>query len=97
MMWRTNVCGGRVYFQIRKNKDCLGATAYTNKDLKKLRVRAGLNRQFSFHSARYSWAVRALQTGMRIEYASLFASVKNTEVYTNLDCELDRAMEIFNE
>ena len=77
------------------------ATAYTNKDLKKLRVRAGLNKHISFHSARHSWAVRALQKGMRIEYVSRLmghASVKNTEIYAKiLDSELDKAMEIFNE
>ncbi|HEY6438265.1 MAG TPA: tyrosine-type recombinase/integrase, partial [Ignavibacteriaceae bacterium] len=77
------------------------ATAYTNKDLKKLRVRAGLNRHFSFHSARHSCAVTALQKGMRIEYVSRLmghASVKNTEIYAKiLDCELDKAMEIFSE
>ena len=153
MRWR-NVTGDRLYFQIRKNRDCLGiklppkahaiiefyrdmaqsknsqtqldpdafifpllhvapketdrmkihkaissATAYTNKDLKKIRVRAGLHQHISFHSARHSWAVRALQKGMRIEYVSRLmghASVKNTEVYAKiLDRELDKAMEIF--
>lgn len=77
------------------------ATAYTNKDLKKLRVRAGLNKHISFHTARHSWAVRALQKGMRIEYVSRLmghASVKNTEMYAKiLDCELDKAMDIFNQ
>jgi integrase len=151
MRWK-NVSGDRLYFQIRKNKDCLGikmppkafkivefyrnmaqsknsqtqldpnafifpllhvvpsetdrtkihkaissATAYTNKDLKKLR----LNKHISFHNARQSWAVRALQKGMRIEYVSRLmghASVKNTEIYAKiLDSELDKAMEIFSE
>ena len=76
------------------------ATAYKNKDLKKLRVRAGLNKHISFHTARHSWAVRALQKSMRIEYVSQLmghSSVKNTEIYAKiLDCELDKAMEIFN-
>lgn len=76
------------------------ATAYTNKDLKKLRIRAGLSKHISFHTARHSWAVRALQKGMRIEYVSRLmghASVKNTEMYAKiLDSELDKAMEIFN-
>lgn len=155
MPWR-NVSGDRLYFQIRKIKECLGiklppkaqnivglyrnmaqkkncqtqlnpgafifpllrlepsetdrkkihnaissATAYTNKDLKKLRIRAGLNKHISFHTARHSWAVRALQKGMRIEHVSPVmghSSVKNTEIYAKiLDCELDKAMEIFNE
>lgn len=154
MRWR-NAAGDRLYFQIRKNGECLGirmppkaleilnfyrnlaqkkncqtelnpdafifpllhieptetdkrkihnaissATAYTNKDLKKLRIRAKLNKHISFHTARHSWAVRALQKGMRIEYVSRLmghASVKNTEMYAKiLDTELDKAMEIFN-
>jgi len=154
MRWK-NVSGDRLYFQIRKNGECLGirmppkalgildfyrnlkqkkncqtelnpdafifpllriepaetdrrkihnaissATAYTNKDLKKLQIRVGLNKHISFHTARHSWAVRALQKGMRIEYVSRLmghASVKNTEMYAKiLDTELDKAMEIFN-
>lgn len=75
--------------------------SYTNKDLKKLRVRAGLDKHISFHSSRHTWAMRALQKGMRIEYVSRLmghASVKNTEIYAKiLDSELDKAMEIFNE
>ena len=62
---------------------------------------AGIDKKFSFHSARHSWAVRALQKGMRIEYVSKLmrhASVKQTEVYAQiLNEELDKAMEIFNE
>jgi integrase len=77
------------------------AVAYTNKDLRKLRLMAGIDKKFSFHSARHSWAVRALQKGMRIEYVSKLmghASVKQTEVYAQiLNEELDKAMEIFNE
>lgn len=76
------------------------ATAYTNKDLEKLRIRAGLDKHITFHTARHSWAVRALQKGMRIEYVSRLmghASVKNTEMHAKiLDSELDKAMEIFN-
>lgn len=76
------------------------ATAYTNKDLKKLKDMAGLNKCISFHTALHSWAVRALQKGMRIEYVSKLmghASVKHTEVYAKiLYSELDKAMEIFN-
>lgn len=85
----------------KKNHNAISAaTAYTNKDLKKLKVRARLDKHISFHSARHSWAVRALQKGMRIEYVSRLmghASVKNTEMYAKiLDTELDKAMEIFN-
>jgi site-specific recombinase XerD len=73
-------------------------TAYTNKDLRKLRIGAGLNKHISFHTARHSWAVRAFHKGMRIEYVSRLmghVSVKNAEIYAKiLDCELDKAMEV---
>lgn len=76
------------------------ATAYTNKDLRKLSRLTDINKKISFHSARHSWAVRALQRGMRIEYVSKImghSSVKQTEVYAKiLNEELDKAMEVFN-
>lgn len=76
------------------------ANALANKDLRKLTKLAKITKQISFHTARHSWAVRALQKGMRIEYVSKLmghASVKNTEVYAKvLNEELDKAMEVFN-
>jgi site-specific recombinase XerD len=61
---------------------------------------AGLEKRITFHTARHSWAIRALQRGMRIEYVSKIlghASVKQTEVYARvMNIELDKAMEIFN-
>lgn len=68
--------------------------------MEKLRIRAGLDKHITFHTARHSWAVRALQKGMRIEYVSRLmghASVKNAEMYAKiLDSELDKAMHIFD-
>jgi site-specific recombinase XerD len=59
-----------------------------------------MSNHLSFHTARHSWAVRALQKGMRIEYVSKLmghASVKHTEVYAKiLNAELDKAMDVFN-
>jgi integrase len=76
------------------------ATAYTNKNLSKISALAGIIKHLSFHTARHSWAVRALQKGMRIEYVSKLmghASVKQTEIYAKiLNAELDKAMGIFN-
>lgn len=76
------------------------ATSYTNKDLRKLKDKAGIDKKVSFHTARHSWVVRALQKGMRIEYVSKLmgrASVKHTEGYAKiLNADLDKAMEIFN-
>ena len=76
------------------------ANAYINKDLRKLAKLAGIDKKISFHSARHSWAVRALQRGMRIEYVSKImghASVKQTEVYAQIvNEELDKAMDVLN-
>lgn len=76
------------------------ANAYANKDLRKLTKLAKIDKEISFHTARHSWAIRALQKGMRIEHVSKLmghASVKNTEVYAKIQNEdLDKAMEVFN-
>jgi len=77
------------------------ANAYANKDLRKLTKLAKIDKEISFHTARHSWAIRALQKGMRIEHVSKLmghASVKNTEVYAKIQNEdLDKAMEVFND
>ena len=76
------------------------ATAFTNKSLRKLSSLAKIDKHISFHTARHSWAVRALQKGMRIEYVSKLmghSSVKQTEVYAKIvNMELDKAMMVFN-
>jgi len=76
------------------------ATSYTNKDLRTLTRLAGIDKKITFHTARHSWAIRALQKGMRIEYVSKIlghASVKQTEVYARvMNEELDKAMDVFN-
>ena len=76
------------------------ATAFTNKSLRKLSNLAKIDKHISFHTARHSWAVRALQKGMRIEYVSKLmghSSVKQTEVYAKIvNMELDKAMMVFN-
>lgn len=86
--------------RVKIHKAISSATGYTNRDLKTLQEKAKLTKNITFHTARHSWAVRALQKGMRIEYVSKLmghASVKHTEVYAKvLDTELDKAMEIFN-
>ena len=86
--------------ELRIFKAISSATAYTNKNLRQLIKRAKIDKEISFHTARHSWAVRALQKGMRIEYVSKLmghASVKQTEVYAKiLNMELDKAMSIFD-
>jgi integrase/recombinase XerD len=82
------------------HKAISSATTYVNKNLRLLTKKAKIHKNISFHTARHSWAVRALQKGMRIEYVSKLmghVSVKHTEVYAKiLNEELDKAMEVFN-
>jgi site-specific recombinase XerD len=85
-----------------KRKPWVKTTVFsnTNKDLRKLPSLAGIDKKVTFHTARHSWAIRALQKGMRIEYVSKIlghASVKQTEVYAReIEEELDKAIEVFN-
>jgi len=75
-------------------------TAYANKNLKLIAKKAKLEKNISFHSSRHTWATRALQKGMRIEYVSKLmghGSLKTTMIYTKIvNSELDNAMEVFN-
>ena len=77
------------------------ANAYCNKDLRFLAGKLGVSHTMSFHSARHTWATRALRKGMRIEYVSKImghASIKTTQIYAKIvNSELDKAMEVFDE
>lgn len=77
------------------------ATAYINKDLRKLADLACIDKHIHFHTSRHTWATRALRKGMRIEYVSKLmghASIKTTQVYAKIvNEELDKAMDVFNE
>lgn len=69
------------------HKAISSATTYINKSLRELIKKAKIYKNISFHTARHSWAVKALQKGMRIEYVSKLmghASVKHTEVYAKI-------------
>ncbi len=76
------------------------ATAYTNGDLKDIAKLAKINKNISFHTARHTFATRALQKGMRIEYVSKFLGhkdIRETQIYAKIiNKELDKAIEIFN-
>ena len=75
-------------------------TAYANKNLKTIATKAELTKSISFHSSRHSFATRALQKGMRIEYVSKLlghSTIKTTQIYTKIvNSDLDNAMSIFN-
>jgi len=77
------------------------STAYINKDLKELAKLAKIEAHISMHTSRHTWATRALQKGMRLEYVSKLmghASIKTTQIYAKIvNSELDKAMEVFND
>lgn len=58
-----------------------------------------LEKKITFHSARHSFAVRALRKGMRIEYVSKLmqhSNILTTQIYAQVVSEeLDKAMEVF--
>ena len=77
------------------------ATALCNKNLKIIAKRAKIEKKFTFHSSRHTFATRALRKGIRIEYVSKLlghASIEETQIYAQIiNEELDKAMEVFNE
>jgi integrase len=86
--------------QLELFKAISSATAYTNGDLKDIAKLAKINKNISFHTARHTFATRALQKGMRIEYVSKFLGhkdIRETQIYAKIiNKELDKAIEIFN-
>ncbi len=88
-----------------KNKDELfkaisSATAYINADLKDIVSMVEIKKNISFHTARHTFATRALQKGMRIEYVSKYlghSDIRETQIYAKIiNQDLDKAIEIFN-
>jgi len=77
------------------------ATAQINERLKIIADKAEVEKKISFHTARHTFATRALRKGIRIEYVSKLlghATIKETQVYAKIvDEELDNAMDVFNE
>jgi integrase len=77
------------------------ATAQINERLKIIANKAEVEKKISFHTARHTFATRALRKGIRIEYVSKLlghATIKETQVYAKIvDEELDNAMDVFNE
>ncbi len=77
------------------------ATAQINERLKIIAGKAEVEKKISFHTARHTFATRALRKGIRIEYVSKLlghATIKETQVYAKIvDEELDNAMDVFND
>lgn len=93
---RTNQTSDR----ITMHNSISSASAYINRDLKALALKAKINKSISFHTSRHTWATLALKKGMRMEYVSKLmghAAIKETQVYAKIvNEELDKAMDIFN-
>ena len=77
------------------------ATALMNKNLKVIAKRAGIDKNVSTHTARHTWATRALRKGISIDKVSKIlghTNLKQTQVYAKIvSSELDKAMQVFNE
>lgn len=75
-------------------------TAFYNKHLKVLAEMADIDKPVTSHTARHTFATRALNKGMGIEYVSRLmghTNIKTTQVYAKIvNKDLDRAMEVFN-
>lgn len=74
-------------------------TAKYNKALKSIGKLAKVEKHFSSHDARHSWATRALRKGLDLYQVSALlthASVKQTQVYAKIVSEeLDKAADLF--
>jgi site-specific recombinase XerD len=77
------------------------ATSRINANLKKIATACNIDKNISFHTARHTFATRALRKGMRIEYVSKLmahSDIKITQTYAKIvNDDLDRAMDIFND
>lgn len=71
-----------------------------NEDLRDIVKIAELEKKVTFHTARHTFATRALRKGVRIEYVSKLmghASISTTSIYAQVvNEELDKAMAVFN-
>jgi len=89
------------YTALGLNRAISSATAYLNKNLRKIATLAKIDKRISMGTSRHTWATRALRKGMRIEYVSKLlghVNIRTTQLYTHIvDVELDVAMEIFND
>ena len=82
------------------DKAITSATTLMNKNLKILAKRANIEKNISTHTARHTWATRALRKGISIDKVSKIlghTNIKQTQVYAKIvDSELDKAMLAFN-
>lgn len=83
------------YREIRK------FNSHVNSHLRKLAKKIGVVHTMTIHTARHTWATRALRKGMRIEYVSKLlghSDISTTQPYAHIvNKELDAAMDIFDD
>lgn len=76
------------------------ATAYANDDMKEIAQMVRVEKRVSMHTARHTFATRALIKGIPLPYVSKLlghASLVTTQVYAKvIDTELDKAMKAFS-
>jgi integrase/recombinase XerD len=86
----------KVKFRLKSSQ-----TAYYNKNLKIIADLADIDKTVTTHTARHTWATRALRKGLRMEHVSKLMghqSIKTTQVYAKIvNSDLDKAMESFND
>ena len=83
------------------NKDIILLNNSANKSLKRIGKEIKCPFKITFHTARHTFATRALNKGMRIEHVSKILDHSNisiTQVYAKVvNKELDKAMDILND
>lgn len=76
-------------------------TAFYNRHLKILAEKAEIDKPVTSHTARHTFATRALNKGIGIELVSKLlghTNIKTTQVYTKIiNKDLDRAMSVFED
>ncbi len=82
------------------HKKLITTTSNIDIRLKEIGKKAGIQKRFSFHTSRHTFATWALRKGIRIEYVSKLlghSSINETQIYAKIvNEELDKAMEVFN-
>lgn len=75
-------------------------TAYTNKNLKIIAKKVGLDKHISFHVSRHQFACMALKKGISLDKVSKILAhqnIRETQIYAKvMNQEIDKAMDAFN-
>ena len=84
-----------------RTNDTSNANMKLNAGLSSISKKCSIEKKITFHTARHTFATRALKKGMRIEYVSKLmahSDIKTTQIYAKIvNEELDKAMDVFND